>query len=123
MTTTTTPTPTLRAWLDDLRDRGTAITIHAGTLTLTGPIHPHDAHQLNRHTHALLLAAADTHTDWWHYAIGRTHTPPAPDQIPTVADPTTADGVAYACACCGQPADHLTPELLPFCDDHNETNK
>ena len=69
-------------------------------------VHPviADYWQLKRHQHALLTALAGTHPAWWAYAAGISDTPPSVEQIPSVADPVSADGLAFACAWCGSSA-------------------
>lgn len=106
------PTTTLQQWLNDLRQRHCTITIDHNVIHIRGhAAHDHDRTHVDRHRHALHLATTGTWTPWWNYVSGRTNQPPAPHEIPTADD-------GYACTCCGQPAPHLDHHLLPWCDNH-----
>jgi hypothetical protein len=114
------PCRPLTTWLTSLNDRQVPLTIHHGRPQL-GPAATDDDHDMAaRHATALTLAADHTAPDWWAYVCGRTNHPPAPDQLPTVDDPDDHTGTGWPCACCGQPAEHLDHQLLPWCHLHLE---
>lgn len=101
----------LRDWLDDIRQRGCTITVTDRVVQVRGVAATDtDRHQVNRHRHALELAAAGTHPTWWHHVLGRT------DLLDLDGMPHSGDG--FACACCGNPADQVDPSGLPWCQDH-----
>ena len=101
-------------WLDTLRQRRCTITLDNGTPHINGPTYPDDWPQTQRHRHALTVAAASTHPEWWNHILGRPTRTLQLDDIPTAA----ADPDTFACSCCGQPAAHLDWQLLPWCDTH-----
>jgi hypothetical protein len=108
---------TLHQWLDDLRHRNCRITIDRNVIIVHGPAaHDTDRHHIDRHRHALHIAATGTHPTWWDHISGRADTVPTDDQIPWADD-------GYACATCGQPAPHLDPNLLPWCDTHHQDDE
>lgn len=118
MKTATVPltVPPLAEWLGQLREFGARLVATGRVITVHGrPMTDTDRQVIARHRHALLVATAGTHPEWWAYVAGRTDHPPEPDEIPVADD----DPDAFACACCGAPAAHLDPELLPWCDDHH----
>ena len=104
----------LADWLTDLRTRGATITINPrGNPRVTGGT-PLDQMLATHYTHALTIAAAGTHPHWWDYLLGRTATPPDLDDIPTA--PTDPD--AFACICCGAPADRIDQYAAATCTEH-----
>jgi hypothetical protein len=113
---------TLRALLEQLKRAGSTLTLQSGGRWHLDREHPHASATVTRHRHALSVAAARTHPAWWGHVTGR-----APlsrldlDTVPTVDCPDTADGLAYACACCGRPGDHLDDHLLAWCRLHRAT--
>lgn len=110
------PQTTLRGWLDDLRRRRCTIQIQHGVITTTGlAARWDDRDHVDRHRHALTVAAEGTAPAWWAYVSGRT------DQVPDLDDIPTAelDDDAFACACCGHPAATLDSDLLPWCPGHH----
>ena len=108
-----TPTVPLTNWLTDLRRHGAHLAIHPnGTVTIHGrPPERTDPKITQRHRHALTVAAAGTHPDWWNTVLG--NQPAHPD----LELPATDDG-EFACACCAAPAAWLDPHLLGWCDQH-----
>lgn len=108
----------LPTWLNTLRQRGITITRQPWGITLHGPATDHDHQTAAQHAHALTIAAAGTHPDWWNTVLGRT--PPRPDlQLPTIEDPNDQlDGTSWPCSTCGTPAEHLDPQLLGWCNRH-----
>ena len=109
----------LQAWLAGLKARGVGIAIEAGGLVMTGERWTvMDRKRAEAWEHALRLAAAGTHPAWWAAVTGRSSTPPTLEELPTVDDPTSADGLAFPCARCGAPADLLDGELLGWCAAH-----
>lgn len=120
MTTTLTEnTGTLADWFNDVRNRGCTITVIDRVIQVRGiRATDLDRHHVNRHRHALELAAAGTHPTWWNHVLGRTHRLSA-DDMPVVNDPRDQlTGTGWPCACCGQPADTVSPDALPWCQEH-----
>lgn len=117
------PDPTrdtpLRAWLNDLARRRCTITIENHVIHIRGAAaRDNDRHHVNRHRHALELAAAGNHPAWWAHVLGRTDRLD-PDDMPTIPDPRdTYGGTGWPCATCGAPADVLDHTLLPWCQEH-----
>lgn len=116
----------LTAWLHGVKARGYTIRFDAGLphlAPLNGQTKSHpvirDYHFLRRHKHALAVAAALTHPKWWAFASGQSSVPPAINDIPTVADPTSVDGLAFACACCGEAALTISDRAMPWCPEHD----
>lgn len=107
------PTVPLADWLNDVRRRGLTITVTDGVIHVRGrAANDLDHQQVKHHRHALTVAAAGTHPDWWSVATGKTDPHPDVDLPGTYHDP--------ACATCGQPAPHLDHQLLAWCDQHAE---
>lgn len=109
----------LETWLRNLRARHATITIRPDGTPTTRPFAPTDRDHLTRYRHALRVAANGTHTAWWDHITGRAPMPTGIDSIPSVHHPTSTDGLAFACATCGQPADTLDRNLLAWCHDHS----
>ena len=103
----------LRHWLNTLRDRNVTASVTTHGIQLAGPADDNDHNQAARHRHALHVAAAGTHPDWWNTVLG--NTPAHPDlTIP----PSATDPDSWACTTCGAPSPWLDADLLPWCDLH-----
>lgn len=110
---------TLAGWLADVANRSCTITVIDRVIQVRGiRATDLDRQHVNRHRHALETAAAGTHPTWWNHVLGRTdHL--SIDDMPTVPDPRDQlDGHGWPCACCGHPADTVTPDGLPWCQEH-----
>ena len=106
-------------WIGTVRARGYAIVVEDGRAMISQG-HPtiRDYWMLVRHNHALAVAVGRTHPDWWAYASGASDRPPAPNQIPATHDPTSADGLAFACATCGGISTGIDDQALAWCEEH-----
>ena len=110
---------TLTGWLAATKGRGATITIQQDGTPTTDPFAPEDEEALTRYRHALQIAAAGTYNRWWNSVLGRNNEPQTTiDDIPTTNYTASEDGLAFACACCGNPAFTLDPDLLAWCDTH-----
>lgn len=115
----------LRTWLWKVRSRGYRITVNDGVPTVSArppmrgcKVTDVDRSNLARYHHALLLAAAGSHPTWWSWVTGNNRQRPTIHQIPTVTDPTTEDGLAFACTTCGAPTSHIDDQALAWCPEH-----
>ena len=109
---------TVPGHLNKLRQNGISIVLDPDTRQprLDGPATPHDRAWAHRHTHALRLAADGNHTTWWTAVHTGNHHNLHTHHLPVAA----TDNEAFACAGCGQPADHLDTDLLPWCPTHRD---